>query len=147
MPAFQSYRADCGPTALQNALDALGHIRSHDELVSLCGTTADGTSPRQLRRAIGVLKESCDLQPGEIKDRYDDVALLRLAALLDHGRPAILLVDSWSHYVAAVGRLGDIFIICDSADLRQTLYLSAGDLIHRWAHPEVPRVRLYGLSL
>jgi ABC-type bacteriocin/lantibiotic exporter with double-glycine peptidase domain len=147
VPRFQSYRADCGPSALGNALDALGIRRSHDELVSLCGTTADGTTPTQLKRAITALRESCGLTCGELKDTHADVALLRLGAVLSDGRPAILLVDSWEHWVAVVGRLGHRYIVADSADLRQTVHYQPADLADRWQHPGVTRNGLYGIAL
>lgn len=148
MPRYQSFKADCGPSALGNALDALGHLRSHDELISLCGTTADGTSPRQLWKAISALRESCSLVgPGELKDAYPDVALLRLGAVVADGRPAALLVDDWEHWVAVCGRLGHTFIVADSAHLRQTLFLSPSQLAERWGHSGATRARFYGIAL
>lgn len=147
MPRYQSYRADCGPSALGNALEALEHVRSHDELITLCGTTADGTTPTGLKRAIDRLRESCDLRPGEMRDSHADIALLRLGAVLAHGRPAVLLVDGWGHWVAAVGRLGDTFVVADSAHLRQVVYLPPSALAARWGHPGVTRGAFYGLVL
>ncbi len=148
MPRFQSYRADCGPSALGNALEALGIRRSHDELVTLCGTTGDGTSPLQLKRAITAMRDSCGLVgPGEMKDTHADIALLRLDAVLHDGRPAILLVDSWGHWVAAVGRLGRRYIIADSADLRATVHTNPADLVARWQYPGVTRNGFYGLAV
>lgn len=147
MPRFQSYRADCGPSALGNALDALGIRRSHDELVTLCGTTADGTTPLQLKRAITALRDSCGLMgPGEMKDTHADVALLRLGAVLSDGRPAVLLVDSWEHWVAVVGRLGHRYVVADSADLRQTIHSTPADFADRWGYPGV-RNGFYGIAL
>jgi ABC-type bacteriocin/lantibiotic exporter with double-glycine peptidase domain len=148
VPRFQSFRADCGPTSLGNALDALGIRRSHDELVTLCGTTADGTTPLQLKRAIKALRDSCGLMgPAEMKDTHADIALLRLGAVLHDGRPAILLVDSWEHWVAVVGRLGHRYCVADSADLRQTVHYPPADLAERWAHPGVTRNGFYGIAL
>jgi ABC-type bacteriocin/lantibiotic exporter with double-glycine peptidase domain len=148
MPRFQSYRADCGPSALSNALDALGIRRSHDELVTLCGTTADGTTPLQLKRAITALRESCDLAgPGEMKDTHADIALLRLGAVLADGRPSILLVDNWEHWVAVVGRLGHRFLVADSADLRQSISYKPDELALRWLHSGVTRNGFYGIAV
>lgn len=149
IPRFQSFRADCGPAALGNALDALGHRRSHDELVSLCRTTAiDGTNPVQLKRAITNLVESCELVgPAEIRDSDGSVALLRLGSLLGDGRPCILLVDSWEHWVACTGRLGHRFIVADSADLRQTIHYPPSELLGRWGHQGVRRGKYYGIAI
>lgn len=148
MSRFQSFRADCGPSALSNALEALEVRRSHDELMTLCGTTADGTTPVQLKRAITRLKESCGLVgPHELKDTHGDVALLRLGAVLADGRPGVLLVDEWEHWVAVVGRLGHRFVVVDSADLRQTIHYSPEGLAARWRHPGVVRGGFYGVAL
>lgn len=148
MPRFQSYRADCGPSALGNALEALEIRRSHDELVSLCRTTArDGTNHLGMLRAIRTIKESCELfGPVEMRDSASDVALLRLAHLLGGGRPAVLCVDSWSHWVAVVGVLGSRFVVADSADLRQTIWMGPEQLVSRWGYPGV-RNGFYGIAL
>ena len=148
MPRFQSYRADCGPMSICNALEALEIRRSHDEIVTLCGTTArDGTNHLGMLRAIRALKESCDLfGPVELRDSHSDVALLRLGHLLGRGRPAILCVELWSHWLAVVGVLGDRFILADSADLRQTVWVGPQELVQRWGYPGV-RSGYYGIAV
>lgn len=148
MTRFQSYRADCCPSALGNALEALGIRRSHEELLTLCGTTANGTTPTQLKRAVKSLTDSCSLLPVEMKENVPDVALLKLAALLDDGRPVVLLVDNWEHYVAAVGRLGrHVVVVADSADLRQTIHYPMAEFGRRWGHTEVKRGGFWGLAI
>lgn len=47
----------------------------------------------------------------------------------------ILLVDANSHWVAAVGRLGDRILVADSADNDLVLSYSAEQLVDRWAGP------------
>jgi len=148
MPRFQSFRADCGPTALWHALEALGHSRSHDELVTLCRTTAEGTSPVQLVRAIRTLAEPLSLYgPMEIKDAKSDIAGLRLRSLIGDGRPVILLVDDWEHWVACVGCLGHRLLVSDSADLRQLIYYRPDELLSRWGHSAGGRGAYYAIGV
>src|SRR5215204_2115237 len=116
---LQDSRANCGPTALANALEALGHRRSTSELEVMCRTSAtDGTSPRNLLRAVAQLKESCDLPVHEtiVVVRSATAALGHLRHALLAGRPVVVLVDAGEHYASAAGLLGPKVILIDSAD-------------------------------
>lgn len=131
---LQDSKANCGPTALANALEALGHRRSVAELEVLCRTSAtDGTSPRNLVRAVGQLKESCDLpDPTTILVRSAPAALGLLRHALLGGRSLVLLVDAAEHYAAAVGLLGATVLLVDSADSDVVQFLSDDELLARW---------------
>lgn len=147
MPVFQSFRADCGPAAVVNCLEALGIRRSLDEVTQLCRTTADGTSPLQIRRALSTLREPCELAgPMELRDTRPDIALLRISAVLADGRPLVALVDQFQHWVGVVGRLGHRFIVADSADLRQVIHYTPEEFSARWGYPGV-RNGFYALGL
>lgn len=127
---FQSHASSCGPASASNALSALGIARSEEECSTLCGTTAtDGTDPRGL---ITGLKQIPGCSPAWIREQRGDVAILRLVASLRIGRPVILCVDGYEHWVAAVGLLGDRIIVVDSADADLALSYSAGEALERW---------------
>lgn len=130
---MQDNAANCGPSALHNALLSLGIRRSVIELETLCGTSAtNGTPVRSLKRAMHKI-EGCN--PVEIKERRSDVALLKLRFALQSGRPIILLWtanDPGDHWVAAVGLLGERVLICDSADLELVVALDIDEVCRKW---------------
>lgn len=134
---LQDSQANCGPLAVRNALAALGVSRSTQECETLCQTNATvGTTTDNLLKALHALEE-CD--PVKIDESRQDVALLKLDVALRSGRPVILLVDNWSHYVAAVGQLGPRILVADSGDQELVVSKSAGELVQWWARAGVRR--------
>lgn len=131
----QDSQANCGPYALMNALRSLGIMRTREELEVLCGTTmTDGTPPPKLLRAIGRI-DGC--QPVKIRERRRDIALLRLKGALDQGRPVVLVWqdsegNSGGHWVAAVGMLGDRYLIADAADNELVLSHTVAEVAEKW---------------
>lgn len=131
---LQDSKVNCGPVSLANALEAMGHSRSVDELVKLCRTSAtNGTSTRNLVRAIEHLKESCDLFDHEIIRTGDPSAAsgLLLNALYQ-GRAAIAVVDAGNHYVSIVGTLGSSVMVVDPADERVLIPYTREEWVERW---------------
>lgn len=130
---MQDSQANCGPYALKNALSALGVERTAGELESACRTSAtDGTSMRNILRAAQKI-EGC--APYSIKEKRTDVAMLKLRYAVSSGRPVVLAWNSGEpgdHYVAAVARLGDRFLVADSANNELILSLTAAQLEERW---------------
>lgn len=133
---YQSNRASCGPAALHNALAALGVSRSEDELIKLCGQNANGTSGAGIVKAIKALKlEGMTGEP--IKFRHENDAMIGLWwYLTERGRPVILCVDKFEHWVACTGYLGYRFAVMDSADNRLAIYYTGNALAARWAGPK-----------
>ncbi len=126
---MQDTAANCGPASLANALQAIGLLRSQDECASLCKTTAtEGTTPKRLVAAVRAVGR----EPVIIKERREAVALLWLSHFLATGRSAVLCVDNDTHWVAAVGLLGERILIADSADNELVLSLSRAKLAERW---------------
>ena len=130
---MQDQQHNCGPFALKNALAALGIDRSAEELERLCGTTAtDGTPTRGVMRAAGRI-EGC--APVLIRERRRDIALMRLAEALRRGRPVVL---SWcssepgDHWVAAVGVLGERYLVADSGDTELVMSYPVNALEAKW---------------
>lgn len=141
---YQSRKSSCGPAALRNALDLLGIERAEDELIKLCGTTAiDGTSPSQLLSALATIS----LSASEIllgRAVGNEIAIAVLHRHVCQGRPLLLLVDKWEHWVVVAGLLGNKLLVLDSADNEGTLIYNEQDLATRWLHP---RFGYYGISL
>ena len=50
----------------------------------------------------------------------------------ERGRPLILCVDNWEHWVACTGHLGTRFAVMDSADNRLAIYYTGQELAERW---------------
>lgn len=131
---FQSTSASCGPAALRNALMARGVTRSEDELASLCGCTTEGTTAKGMMKAlILVAKENPGLMPAVLSESKGDVALLRLWAALRGGNVVILCVDSFEHWVAAFGLLGENTVhVADSGSAELVHHYNPGQLLARW---------------
>lgn len=135
---MQSTEATCGPTAMGNALAALGIIRAQEELEILCKTSATkGTDTGKMMKALRSIQgvtpvRSCERTPG--------AAMFRLASLLSLGRPGILCVDNSAHWVSAIGGLGlgtaqARYLVADSGDLELVLSYTPADLVTRWGPP------------
>jgi hypothetical protein len=144
---YQSKPASCGPTALRNALQSRGILRSEDELALLVGCTAEGTSARGLLKAAHMIAvDEPKIAPGVLSERRGDVALLKLHAALRSGVAGILIVDSFEHWVTAFGLLGDDVIhVADSADPEMVLHYTPGKLLERWRGPG--KAGYYGILL
>ena len=73
-----------------------------------------------------------------LREVRTDVAILRLVASLRAGRPIIMCVDKYEHWVSAVGLLGERVIVIDPADAELALSYSVGDLAKRWEGESKP---------
>lgn len=135
---MQSTEASCGPTAMVNALAALGLKRDLQECEQLCKCSAtNGTSTQKL---VAALRSIPSLQVSRIYERKADSALHRLNAALSLGRPMIICVDNGAHWVAVIGQLGigtvtTRYLVADSADMDLVLSYDFKDLLARWGGP------------
>jgi ABC-type bacteriocin/lantibiotic exporter with double-glycine peptidase domain len=126
---MQSSEANCGSTALSNALAAIGIKRGLDECEKLCGVTAEqGTSVFKLIDVASTIRRNPTVI--NCKDKY---AYLVLCDGLRNGRSAILCVDENEHYVAAVGIIGKRVLVADSALNELVVSYSETKLLDRWA--------------
>lgn len=76
---FQTRKSSCGPAAVRNALEALGHVRTEEEIAQLARQTAEGTDPKGVLRALRSVAKSCDLVgPNVLNERSPQVAMLKL---------------------------------------------------------------------
>ena len=139
---MQNSQANCGPTAVKNALCALGIERSVEECEALCGCTAtDGASPRKLYKGLETIHE---LDPVIISESREEIALVLLEQSLRDGRPVIMLVDGTEHWVAAIGLLGKRVQIADGADSELIISYPLTALT-RWKNPTSKRATYYGI--
>lgn len=141
---LQDSQANCGPTAVKNALCALGIERSTEECEKLCRCTADGTSPANLFRGLEAIHE---LNPQKIDEYKEYVAVLLLESALSEGRPVIVLVDNSEHWVAAIGLLGKRIQIADGADSELVISYPLSAFAKRWQNSTSKRHSYYGISL
>lgn len=148
---LQSRKFSCGPGAVRNALEALGHVRTEEELKKLCGTTVEGTSAAGILRALKAVREACQLVgPSLLKQRSPEIALLLLEKFLSTGRPVIVPVrtdEPWDHWIAVGGRLGDRLVCLDSADDEIVVFKTAADFLPWWEGPAGHATPYYGIVL
>lgn len=134
---LQSRKSSCGPAALKNALESIGIERTEDELGLLSRQTTEGTSQPGLERAIQTIDkgDGTKLTSNRIYEKRREVAGWALSSAIRAGRPVILCVDNFEHWVSAVGILGERFIIADSASNDVVEYMSLSETLDRWDGP------------
>ena len=130
---LQSHQHTCGAVALCNAVEALG-VRSLSEVEAIEMAESDpveGTEAAGIKKALKKL----DLNGTVIKTKDAAIAYWALVGALEHGNPALLVVDNDSHWVAAIGILGSRVLVADSADAGVVVVTPAAKLMERWACP------------
>ena len=108
----QERRYSCGPASLKYALCVLGFSPREAQLRKLARTTWRGTQTNHLVRAarrFGVIPKVRHF----LDDEWEE-ARSWLHGELQQGRPAILDVDGFEHYVVAVHTLGGHVVVIDA---------------------------------
>ncbi len=127
----------CGPAALVNAARTIGVRVAEGRARALAGTTEDGTDEHELilaARGIGLTAT-----PHHSKDQAAAWAFIR-ANVMD-GRPCLICIDQWTHWVTIVGIVGDRVLLADPANTKKNQSenglhsLSRTDLLRRWRCP------------
>lgn len=97
-------RFTCGPAALRCAILCYGDRVNGRRLAALARTTSEGTDELGLAAAAEVF----GLRVREEIIRSPDICALRVREHLHDGKPILLCVDHWEHWVALVphGRRG-----------------------------------------
>jgi hypothetical protein len=144
---YQNSSALCGPTAVANALEALGVDGVTQDIVAeyIASNTRkkskparDGTTQEELVKALA--KWAIVSFTGQITTAH--LASYTLRGALSWGSVAILGVDNTQtegHWVAAFGMLGDRYIIADSAHDEIVMVLGEDELLARWCSTETKR--------
>jgi ABC-type bacteriocin/lantibiotic exporter with double-glycine peptidase domain len=142
---------DCAPTAIANAFEfhhctvGLGAVRE------LVGTTDDGSDEHDVLRAL--LAYGCAVD--EFKSDSARDSFKWVLDSVQHGRPVLLCVDRWDHWVTVIGGAGRQVTIYDPArETGGTFVLRFKDLRPRWEASRkvrkrggAPRVKFYGIAL
>lgn len=142
---FQSNTSLCGPTAVSNALEALGvKDVTQDIVASLISRTCrdsrpvrDGTTQAELVRALN--RWARVTVDDQIPSGY--LASYMLRGALSWGAVAIVGVDNpdHGHWLAVVGMLGEKYLIADSASDEIVVSMTETELLARWSSYETRR--------
>jgi ABC-type bacteriocin/lantibiotic exporter with double-glycine peptidase domain len=104
-------------------LYVLGHNVTEAAIRRVAGTTPkDGTDEKGLIRAINHYGHSTK----EFKDQSGKRAWGFIKSSLSRGRPVLLCVDGWGHWVAAVGSLGGKVLVFDPEKIPGKRYKYSG---------------------
>jgi ABC-type bacteriocin/lantibiotic exporter with double-glycine peptidase domain len=143
----QSNEWSCGPAAVQNALLVHHKKVSQAGLRALCGTTEeDGTDEQCILRAL--LAYECE--PDEWSGDVAREAEQWLGDSLRAGRPTILCVDRWEHWVTVIGTVGRQIVLFDPARGAGASVLRWPDFRRRWEAGKRDRgrsPRFYGIAV
>jgi ABC-type bacteriocin/lantibiotic exporter with double-glycine peptidase domain len=142
----------CGPAALRAALYVLGHNLTESALRRRAGTTTWGTDEKGIVRAVNYY--------GHGSREYNSESIKRswswLKNTVGRGKPVLLCVDGWSHWVAVVGKLGGKLLVFDpdSTGGRRKRYsglevFNEHDLGTRWRYDdeETGRSNYYAIAV
>lgn len=124
----------CGPASLVNAGRAIGIRIAESRIRALAGSEENGTDEHELISAARAL--GFKVTPHHGTDQAAAWAFVR-ANVLD-GRPCLLCIDQWTHWVTVVGIVGDRVLVIDPTNTKKNVgengvhALSRPDLLRRW---------------
>lgn len=131
MARYQTTQATCGATAVLNALSALEHQVTEDQVISASGIKdpTRGLGQREIKRALVSLGYSWS----EIWTGNPQHAWLALRdSLTFRGRPVIMAVDVDRHWLAGVGCLGGRVALADGAHTDMVIFRDEAAVMGRW---------------
>lgn len=134
---YQGETFSCGPAALSNAFRTLGLRVSEAQVRKASGCTESGTDELGLMAAAREFGFSA--VPNHTRDVRGAWAFVR-SNVLD-GRPCLLCVDTWGHWVTVTGIVGERVIVIDPANTQKNMWengihpLRSRDLARRWRNP------------
>src|ERR1051325_4425434 len=134
----QSNKWQCGPFALKHALAILGLFEDEKAITKAARSTARyGTDEKMLRRAAG--RFYCTLV--EIRRKDEDAAWRALKKALDEGRPCLICINQWGHWVTIVGydAKSERFVVIDSEKDPVVRIPAWSELKRRWVYNEYDR--------
>lgn len=115
-----------------NGCRVLGVRVSERTVRSLCGTTAEGTDDDQM--IAGIRGLGLTATPHSSSDVAAAWAFVRSNAM--EGRPSLICIDQWRHWVAVIGVVGNLVIIADPIDTKAN---RAENGIHTLSRPRLLR--------
>lgn len=108
---YQGESWSCGPASVVNACRSFGIKLDERRIRSLAGTSIRGTDDFEMIAAIRAL--GLTASPSHTRDAKSAWAFLR--SNLISGRPVILCINQWDHWVSAVGLIGNSIVLVDPA--------------------------------
>jgi ABC-type bacteriocin/lantibiotic exporter with double-glycine peptidase domain len=134
---YQDLSYSCGPAALVNAVRVFGKRIAERRIRGLSGCTEQGTDEDGLIAAARQLGYTAASHWSA--DQTAAWSFVR-ANVLD-GKPCLLCIDSWGHWVTVVGIFGDHVLLADPANTKKNSSenglhsLSRRELLKRWRCP------------
>lgn len=135
---YQDLSYSCGPAALVNAIRCFGRRVAERRVRGLASCTEDsGTDEDGLIAAARELGYTAASHWSA--DQTAAWSFVR-ANVLD-GKPCLLCIDSWGHWVTVIGIVGDHVLVADPANTKRNgsengvHSLSRRDLLARWRCP------------
>lgn len=134
---YQAVPWSCGPASIVNGCRALGAKASERSVRAACGTTKDGTDDHQM--IAGIREIGMTATAHSSKDMADAWAFIRSNAM--EGRPSVICIDQWKHWVTVIGTIGGSVIIVDPSNVKANKaengihVLSRTKLARRWRCP------------
>jgi len=130
----QPNKWQCGPFALKHALIMLGKVVNEKKVSEIAGSTWwSGTDEIQLARAARAYE--CKMKI--VRENNPLHAKRELLLTLKRGRPALLCVDGWGHWITVVGAEKGRFIYLDSSKAPVVCVATWKRLKKRWMYKEV----------
>jgi hypothetical protein len=123
----------CGPFALKHALVALGR-RVDERTIARIARTHWWSGTDEVRLARAARAYDCRMP----LVRRTDAARARrtLVGYLSRGRPVLLCVDQWQHWITAVGYQKKKFVVLDSLEAPVLQVLDWPRLEQRWRYDD-----------
>ncbi len=130
----QSNRWQCGPFALKHALAIVGRFVDEESITKAAKTTKDGTDEKMLSRAA----ERFHCQLTEVRRLNDNSAFNALTGALAKGKPCLICINQWGHWVTIVGfdRQSERFVVIDSEKDPVVRLPAWSELKRRWVFNE-----------
>lgn len=143
---FQTKSGTCGPASIVNALRCFGKRIAERRIWPLANTDEDGTDEEGMLNALTSLGYSTS----EIKANTNKEAIWELNQALTLF-PVILSVLQDKHWVTAIGKICDRYIIADPSRIEKSkqengIYvMSRRELLKYWRHPNGEPAKFYGI--
>ena len=130
----QPNKWQCGPFALKHALIMLGKVVNEKKVAEIAGSTWwYGTDEIQLTRAAKAY--GCRMHV--VRKKHSLHAKRELLLTLKKGRPALLCVDGWGHWITVVGAEKGRFMYLDSSKAPVVCVATWKQLKKRWMYKEI----------
>ena len=133
----QSNKWQCGPFALKHALAIVGQFVDEGAITKAAKSTRSGTDEKMLRRAAN--RFECDLV--EVRKFEEDIAFKSLTSALVKGRPCLICINQWGHWVTIVGFDAKTkrFVVIDSEKDPVVRIAAWNELKRRWAYADTDK--------